>query len=83
MNWKTDLRADDLGCDVRLELTCKKCGAVRFLSAETILARRNGSQLYLDQVEARSRCRQRGCNGPMRMALIRNGETSGFVGDIA
>jgi hypothetical protein len=83
MNWKTDLRAGDLGDDVKLELSCKRCGAVRFLSADTILARRGGGQLYLDQVEAKARCQQRGCHGTMRMALIRTGEASGFVGGIA
>lgn len=83
MNWKTDLRATDLGDDVRLELTCKRCGAVRFLSSDAILARSGGRHLYLDQVETRARCRQRGCNGPMRMALTRKGEASGFVGGIA
>lgn len=83
MNWKTGLRAADLGDDVKLELTCKRCGAVRFLPPEAILARRGGEHLYLDQVEAKARCKQRGCNGLMRMALIRKGEASGFVGGIA
>lgn len=83
MNWKTDLRAADLGNDVKLELACKRCGAVRFLSPETILARRGGEHLYLDQVEEKARCKQRDCNGLMRMALIRTGNASGFVGGIA
>ncbi|MET4133636.1 hypothetical protein ABIE62_002788 [Porphyrobacter sp. MBR-155] len=83
MNWKTDLRAADLGNDVRLELTCKRCGAVRFLSPDVILAHHSGRHLYLDQVEVRARCKQRGCNGPMRMALVRKREASGFVGGIA
>ncbi|MGQ5701213.1 hypothetical protein ACUJ46_04065 [Sandaracinobacteroides sp. A072] len=83
MNWKTDLRASDLDADMRLELTCRLCGAVRSLPAEAILARRGGAMLYLDQVEARARCRQRGCNGPMRLALLRTGDASGFVGGIA
>lgn len=83
MNWKTNLRAGDLGDAVRLELSCKKCGAARFLTPQTILARRGGDQLYLYQVEARARCKQRGCKGTMRMALVRTGEASGFVGGIA
>lgn len=83
MNWKMNLRATDLGDDVKLELTCKRCGAVRFLAPETILARKGGAHLYLDQVEAKARCKQRGCSGLMRMALIRKGEASGFVGGIA
>lgn len=83
MSWKTDLRAGDLGDDVRLELTCRKCGAVRFLDPADVLARKEGRYLYLDQVEMRARCRQRGCRGAMRMALVRAGEASGFVGGIS
>jgi len=82
MNWKTDLRAADLGDDARLELTCRACGAVRYLVPDAILARRGGAQLFLDEVEARARCRQRGCHGRMRMAMVRKGDASGFVGGI-
>lgn len=83
MTWKTDLRASDLDHHIKLELTCKRCGAVRFLTPEDILSHRQGKHLYLDQVEARARCKQRRCQGSMRMALIRSGEASGFVGGIA
>jgi len=83
VTWKTTLRAGDLGAETKLELSCRRCGAVRFLTAGDILARRAGAHLYLDQVEARARCRQRGCGGAMRMAMIRCGETSGFVGGLA
>jgi len=83
MNWKTDLRAADVGDDVKLELTCKRCGAVRFLLPEAILSRRGGEHLYLDQVEARARCKQRDCNGTMRLAMIRKGEARGFIGGLA
>lgn len=83
MNWKTDLRAADIGDDVKLELTCRRCGAVRLLAPEAILSRRDGKHLFLDQVEARARCKQRGCNGTMRLAMIRKGEANGFIGGIA
>ena len=83
MNWKTSLRANDVGADQRIELSCRKCGAVRYLEPVSILARRGGNQLSLGQVEARARCTQRGCKGMMRMMLVRNGEASGFVGGLA
>ena len=83
MNWKTSLRARDVGADQRVELACRKCGAVRYLEPAAILARRGGDQLSLGQVEARARCTQRGCNGMMRMMLVRGGEASGFVGGLA
>ncbi len=83
MNWKANLQVLDLEPGDRLELTCRKCGHVRYLTGETLLARKGAAQLWLYQVEQRAKCNQRGCGGPMRMAMPRTGETSGFVGGIA
>lgn len=83
MNWKTEIQVRDLGQADRLELICRKCGHLRYVTANALQARKGASMLYLDEVEARARCRQRGCNGNMRMALPPSGETSGFVGGIA
>lgn len=83
MNWKSSLQVLDLELGDRLELTCRICGHVRYLTGATLLARRGATQLYLDQVERRARCTQRGCGGTMRMAMPRRGDTSGFVGGIA
>lgn len=83
MNWKMALQVRDLAPEDRLELTCRKCGHLRYLTGKALQARKGASQLYLDEVEARARCTQRGCNGGMRMAMPAQGETSGFVGGIA
>ena len=40
-------------------------------------------QLYLDEIESRTRCKARGCKGRMRMAMDRQDEMSGFVGGLA
>ena len=73
MNWKTAIQVRDLSPEDRLELTCRKCGHLRYLTA----------MLYLDEVEARALCSQHGCKGQMRIALPAQGETSGFIGGIA
>ena len=83
MNWKSSLQVLDLEPVDRLEMTCRACGHVRYLTGALLLARRGAAQLYLDQVERRARCTQRGCGGMMRMAMPRRGDTSGFVGGIA
>jgi hypothetical protein len=83
MNWKSAIQVRDLALDDRLELTCRKCGHLRYLTGKALQARKGAAMLYLDEVEARARCTQRGCGGPMRIALPPTGETSGFVGGIA
>lgn len=82
MNWKSAIQVLDLTPDARLELTCKTCGHLRYLTGKALLARKGAARLYLDEVEDRARCTQRGCNGRMRMAMPATGEASGFVGGI-
>lgn len=83
MNWKSNLQVLDLGHGDRLEMVCRKCGHLRYLTGEQLQARKGAARLYLDEVEARARCTQRGCDGKMRMAMPHQGDTSGFVGGIA
>jgi len=83
VNWKSNIQVLDLEPGQRLELTCRRCGRVRFLTGAELQARNGAARLWLNEVELRARCRQRGCGGTMRMALPRPGDTSAFVGGIA
>jgi len=83
VNWKTQLQVLDLAPEDRLELVCRRCGHLRALTGAQLQARPGAARLYLNEVEARARCTQRGCGGPMRMAWPHPGETHGFVGGIA
>ena len=83
MNWKRALQIGDLEPDQRLEVTCVRCGHVHYLTQGAVLAAGGRLTLYLDEVEARARCRARGCGGMVRIALSHRGDTSGFVGGMA
>lgn len=83
MNWKSSLQVLDLDPTDKLEMTCRRCGHVRYITQSELLRRTGTAQLWLDEVERRARCRQRSCEGEMRMALTRLGDTSGFVGGLA
>lgn len=83
MSWKDRLQVCDLEPDDRIELLCRKCGHLRYLSGLEVQARKGAEGLTLAQVEARARCRQRGCRGAMRLAMPLKGEATGFVGGIA
>ena len=83
MSWKAQLQVLDLNDDDRIELTCRICGRVRWLSVDELKARKGASRLTLLEVEGRAKCRQRGCGGAMRLALPRKGATKAFVGGLA
>ena len=83
MNWKTELQVRDLEPGQRLEMTCKTCGHVHYLTPVEIMASPEREFLYLDEVERETYCKARGCLGNVRMALIRKGSASGFVGGMA
>lgn len=83
MSWQDAMQLRDLDPNARMELTCKRCGKVRFLTPAEILARGDYRRLWLSEVQARARCQQRGCGGGMRLALPASGAAKGFVGGIA
>ena len=83
MSWLDTIQLRDLDADARIELTCRKCGKVRFITPAEILRLGDFGHLWLSEVQARARCKQRGCGGTMRLAMPNQTEARGFVGGIA
>lgn len=83
MNWKTELQVRDLEPGQRLEMTCKACGHVHYLTPAQIMSVPEREFLWLDEVEKETVCKARKCHGRVRMALIRKHTASGFVGGLA
>ena len=81
MGWKATIKVRDLGDDQKLELVCRKCGRLTYTSRAQLCEEVDRSQLYLDEIEAS--CKRRGCNGRMRLSMVRLKEMSGFVGGLA
>jgi ribosomal protein L37E len=83
VNWKTDLQLSDLDAGTQLEITCKKCGLTRYEVQEQLIAKSGMAQAFLNEVEAALRCSNRFCRGPVRLSLIHDDKTEGFVGGMA
>ncbi|MBA8904131.1 hypothetical protein [Phyllobacterium sp. P30BS-XVII] len=81
--WKQNVRVSDLADNQRLELTCRKCGHVRYLTKSMICVVPEREFLFIDEVERQAKCRARGCKGSVRIAMVRLDEMSGFVGGLA
>jgi hypothetical protein len=83
MNWKTDLKLTDLDAATRLEVTCKRCGLSWYEQQAALMNRPELAQAYLDEVEHALRCSSQSCRGPVRIALIHDDKSEGFVGGMA
>jgi len=83
MNWKRNIQARDLEPHERLEITCKTCGHVHYLTRAKICVSPEREFLYLDEIEGETICKARGCGGAVRLAITHNDKTSGFVGGLA
>lgn len=83
MSWKRNIQVRDLDDGQRLEMTCRTCGHVHYLTRAMICASAEREFLYLDELEAETLCRARHCRGHVMLAMAPRGETSGFVGGLA
>ena len=81
--WKTTIKVGDLSDDQKLELIYSKCNRLAYTDKIALCEKVDRSQLYLDEIETRARCKGRGCKGTMRLSMVRLKEMSGFVGGLA
>ena len=83
MSWKRNIQARDLDVSDRILATCKSCGHIHYVTRASICVSPEREFLYLDEVEAETTCRARGCRGSVRFEMTATEETSGFVGGLA
>ncbi len=83
MTWKHEIQLRDLDPHQSIEVTCRRCARTYYEQASALLERGDAMRYaYLNEVEARLACKSRGCHGPVRIALMDNAETGGFVGGL-
>lgn len=82
MSWKNEIRLSDLPLESRLEVTCRRCSAMRYESVDVLIFA-TSPQYTVAEVEAQLKCLKRGCGGPVRIAKNHGGKMEGFVGGMA
>ena len=84
MSWKSELQLSDLDPETELEITCKQCQLTRYERQAAIALQQPAlRRAKLDEVEQALRCAGRFCRGPVRLSLIHDDKTEGFVGGMA
>jgi hypothetical protein len=81
VNWQNDTALRDLDDNVLLEATCMRCLHVWLQSPVQLLIKVDHRDVHLDEVSKHLACPRPGCRHVgVRLALIKNEDTSGFVG---
>lgn len=80
---ETLTKMSDLDRSTKLEIVCKKCELARYETAAELSRMPGMKRAYIDEVEKALRCSSRFCKGSVRVSLIYDGKTEGFVGGMA
>lgn len=81
MSWLTDMSLTDLDESQLLEANCVRCLHTWLQSPTHLLIKVDHRDVYLDEVATHLACPRPGCRHVgVRLALVRNDDTSGFVG---
>ena len=83
MNWKKELKLSDLDAGTRLEIVCIKCGIARYETKEQLGELPGMKKAYIAEIEKALRCKDRFCRGHVRVSLVYDDKTEGFVGGMA
>ena len=83
MTWKQEIQLRDLDLNQSIEITCNYCNRTYYEQPSILLKQGDSMRYaYLNEIEKRLFCKYRGCNGPVKIALINNTETEGFSGGL-
>ena len=81
MTWQEDTSLRDLDDSVIIESTCIRCRHVWLQSAVQLLIKVDHRNVRLDEVARHLACPRPGCRHVgVNLTLVRNDDTSGFVG---
>jgi len=81
VSWREDMSLRDLDDSVLIESTCIRCLHTWLQSPTAMLIKVDHRDVRMDEVAANLACPKLGCRHVgVRLEVIRNEDTSGFVG---
>ena len=83
MSWKTQIQLLDYDSEARLEARCSGCGYTWYEEPCLYFHKSHLRQLFVDEFEAKLRCKQWNCKGRIRLSQTSEEETEGFLGGLA
>jgi len=83
VSWKAQIQLLDFESEARLEARCSSCGYTWYEQPCVYYHKSHIRQLFVDEFEAKLRCKQWNCKGNIKLAQTSEHETEGFQGGLA
>jgi len=83
MSWKCEIQLKDLDPNTEFEVMCKRCGLGRYETPRDLIQKARLGHLFIDELEQALYCRDRRCQGAVRISVVHDGLNQAFVGGMA
>lgn len=78
--WRAEMRLADVAPEFEIEVECRRCRKSYMRWPEELMAIESFKPLFMDQVQARLRCRDKNCPGKVKIALLYDHLVTSFIG---
>lgn len=84
MTWKHEMKINDLDLNARLEITCRKCRKVQFMTPSEVIGKYPELKYrYVDEVESALFCHHWQCRGHVSIMMNWKHKIEPFIGGLA
>lgn len=80
MAWRDEMKLADVAPQCEIEVECRKCSKSYMLWPTELMENEAYAQLFIDQLQATLKCRDKHCNGQVKLAILYDHLVTGFIG---
>jgi hypothetical protein len=78
--WRAEMRLADVSPDYEIEVECRRCSKSYMLWPADLMTDEANKDLFMDQLQAKLKCRDRHCPGKVKIALLYDHMVTSFIG---
>ena len=80
MGWRAEMRLADVAPEYEIEVECRRCHKSYMRWPADLMTDEANKDLFMDQVQANLKCRDKYCQGKVKIALLYDHMVTSFIG---
>ncbi|MGA9659006.1 MAG: hypothetical protein WBQ60_07910 [Asticcacaulis sp.] len=78
--WRAEMKLADVSPDYEIEVECRGCHKSYMVWPANLLKEDGYTALFMEEVQARLKCRDKHCTGRVKIALLYDHLVTSFIG---